>query len=145
VKKSAQCAGHSRVGAGQARFMTIARQSLGRRAEGLVADRLRSQGWRIVARNVRTRFGEIDLIGLDRGVLVFVEVKAGRTGARAGPERPALAVGPAKRRRLRALARAWLAGGGDVPRFREVRFDVVGVSFEPGGDLLEFDHIRAAF
>ena len=125
--------------------MTIARQSLGRRAEGLVADRLRSQGWRIVARNVRTRFGEIDLIGLDRGVLVFVEVKAGRIGTRAGPERPALAVGPAKRRRLRALARAWLAGGGDVPRFREIRFDVVGVTFDGAGRVAHYEHIENAF
>jgi putative endonuclease len=125
--------------------MTVARQSLGRRAEGLVAERLRSRGWQIIARNVRTRYGEIDLIGLDRGVLVFVEVKAGRLGRRTGPERPVLAVGPAKRRRLRALARAWLAGGGSVPRFRELRFDVVGIRFDSGGNPIDFDHIRAAF
>jgi putative endonuclease len=125
--------------------MTVARQSLGRRAEGIVAEQLRAAGWRIVARNVRTRFGEIDIIAMDRGALVFVEVKAGRAGGRTGPTHPALAVGSDKQRRLRSLARAWLAAGSGVPRFRELRFDVVGVSFGADGELLDVDHFRAAF
>lgn len=124
--------------------MTVARQSTGRAAEDLVAARLRAAGWRVVERNARTRHGEIDIVGLEGRCLVFVEVKAGRAGALAGPERPALAVGPQKRRRLRRLAAAWLARGA-VPRHAEIRFDVVGVLYGRDGGLLDVEHLRAAF
>jgi putative endonuclease len=125
--------------------VTIARQRLGRIAEAEVAARLRRQGWRILARNARTRFGELDLVGLDGDALVFVEVKAGRAGASSGPARPVLAVGFAKQRRLRTLARAWLAAQASLPSHRVLRFDAVGVSFDRGGDLLGVEHVRDAF
>jgi putative endonuclease len=124
--------------------MTHARQRLGRAAEDLVARRLAGAGWRVLARNVRTGSGEIDLIGLDGATLVFVEVKAGRRGTGAGPERPALAVSPRKRRRLRLLAREWLAQGRPPSGVAGYRFDVVGVSFGRDG-LADVDHIRNAF
>ncbi len=124
--------------------MTLARQRLGRSAEDLVARLLTEAGWIVVDRNARTRSGELDLIGLDGDTLVFVEVKAGRVGARGGPERPALAVGRAKQRRLRLLAREWLAQRRSPSGVAGYRFDVVGVSF--GGDgLADVDHIRNAF
>src|SRR5919199_2722629 len=107
--------------------MTLARQRLGRIAEAEVAARLSHQGWRIVERNARTRFGELDLVALDGEVLVFVEVKAGSAGASGGPARPVLAVGLAKQRRLRALARAWIASRASIPPHRLIRFDAVGV------------------
>ena len=125
--------------------MTVARQSLGRTAEQAVAARLRERGWRILARNARTRFGELDLVALEGDALVFVEVKAGRAGALSGPARPVLAVGPAKQRRIRNLARAWLAGQGTIPAHRLIRFDAVRVSFDRRGDLLGVEHIRDAF
>ena len=108
--------------------MTVTRQSLGRQAEALVARRLEAQGWRIVERNARPPGlrGELDLVAVDRDALVFVEVKARRTGSEIGPERPAMAVGPRKRAKIRALASAWLRERGyDVPRHRDLRFDVV--------------------
>src|SRR4051812_44117202 len=98
-------------GPAQAGAVTYARQRLGRRAEQLVAERLRRAGWRIVGRNVRLSSGELDLIALDGDTLVFVEVKAGRDGSSIGPERPAYAVGPRKQRKLRLLAREWIASG----------------------------------
>jgi putative endonuclease len=124
--------------------MTYARQRLGRRAEQLVARRLERAGWRIVDRNVRTRTGEIDLIALDGATLVFVEVKAGRVGAAAGPERPAHAVGRRKQLQIRRLAREWLAEGRTPSGVAGYRFDVVGVSFGRDG-LADIDHIRDAF
>ncbi len=105
-------------------------------------------GAAIVARNVRTRAvrGEIDLIALDRGELVFVEVKGRRTGAAIGPERPVLAVTAGKRRKLRALARAWLAENRSrVPANRGLRFDVVGVTVDGGGAVLDWEHVEGAF
>jgi putative endonuclease len=124
--------------------MTEARQRLGRRAEDLVAGGLERQGWTLVERNARTRSGEIDLIALDGSVLVFVEVKAGRSGAVAGPIRPAHAVGVRKQLQIRRLAREWLGRGRTPSGVSGYRFDVVGVSFGPDG-LPDVDHIRDAF
>lgn len=127
--------------------MSAASQRLGRTAERLVAAELERAGWLIVARNARTAEvrGEIDLVALEGTSLVFVEVKARRAGSSPGPETPAMAVGPRKRAKLRALAVAWLRDRGhDVPRHRELRFDVVGVRLE-GGRLSEYEHLRGAF
>ncbi len=128
--------------------MTVARQTLGRVAEELVAGRLEAAGWWIVDRNVRPSEvrGELDLIAVDGAALVFVEVKARRLGSVAGPERPAAAVGPRKRTQVRRLAAAWLRDRGyDVPRHRELRFDVVGVRLDAAGRVAEYEHLRGAF
>jgi putative endonuclease len=128
--------------------MTVARQTLGREAEALVAMRLERGGWRIVARNARPSEvrGEIDLIAVDGSALVFVEVKARRAGSALGPETPAMAVGPRKRAKLRGLAGAWLRDRGyDVPRHRELRFDVIGLRLDATGRVTEYEHLRGAF
>jgi putative endonuclease len=122
-----------------------ARQSLGRAAEELTARRLGTQGYRVVARNARTRLGELDLVARDGDVVAFVEVKALRAGGRSGPERPALAVGPAKQAKLRRLAREWLADRDGLRGVRAFRFDVVGVLFDRGGRVVAYEHIRDAF
>ena len=122
-----------------------ARQSLGRAAEEHAASRLSAAGCRVVERNARTRLGELDLVARDGDVLAFVEVKALRAGGRSGPERPALAVGPAKQARLRRLAREWLAGRGGLRGVRAFRFDVVGVLFDRSGRVVAYEHIRDAF
>jgi putative endonuclease len=124
--------------------VTYARQRLGRAAEHLVAARLEGAGWRIVGRNVRLPSGELDVVALDGATLVFLEVKAGRAGARAGPERPAHAVGRRKQLKLRRLAREWIAERRGPSGVSGYRFDVVGVSFGQDG-LADVDHIRAAF
>jgi putative endonuclease len=128
--------------------MTVGRQRLGRSAEQVVADRLRRAGWRIVARNVRVAEvrGEIDLIATHGSALVFVEVKARRAGTGFGPETPAGAVGPLKQRKLRSLAAAWLRERGyDVPRHRDLRFDVVGLRLDAAGRVVDYEHLRGAF
>jgi putative endonuclease len=146
VAKSAHRVRNARGGAAYGRAtVTAARQSLGRAAEELAARRLRSDGFRIVERNARTRSGELDLIAIEGDVLAFVEVKAGRLGALAGPERPALAVGRAKQLQLRRLAREWMAGRGRLRGVGALRFDVIGVSFDAAGRVVEFEHIRNAF
>ena len=114
----------------------------------MAAARLSRTGVRVLARNQRTRevAGEIDLIALDGSDLVFVEVKAIRAGAVRGPERPVLAVGPRKQRKLRSLAIAWLRDhDGFVPRHSALRFDVVGVRIDADGEPIEWEHVRDAF
>ena len=124
--------------------MTYARQRLGRRAEQIVANGLERSGWQIVGRNERLPSGELDIVALDGSTLVFVEVKAGRTDNRVGPELPAHAVGRRKQLKLRRLAREWIAERRGPSGVAGYRFDVVGVSFGHDGRP-DVDHIRAAF
>lgn len=116
------------------------RQALGRLGEAAAAAALERRGYRIIRRNVRTRFGEIDLVALHDGAVVFVEVKT-RTGAAFG--RPAEAVSPAKQRRLSRLARAFLQQGRLAGR--ACRFDVVAVEVAPGGRVEAVEIVPHAF
>jgi len=112
---------------------------VGSEGEQAAAAYLASQGYRIIARNVRFRAGEIDLVAEEGGFLVFVEVKT-RRGRGFGS--PAEAVTADKRRRLVRLASLYLARlGRPAP---PCRFDVVEV--EPGPDGRYRCHvIRGAF
>lgn len=125
--------------------MTGTRQRLGRAAEDLVAERLAAAGWELVERNARSRYGELDIVALDRRALVFVEVKAGRAGSSFGPERPVLSVDHRKQRRIRRLATAWMGARRDLPRYDEIRFDAVGVTFDRAGRVCDYEHIEGAF
>jgi putative endonuclease len=128
--------------------VTLEGQRLGRRVEELAATALVQAGMVLVARNARAPGvrGEIDLIGLEAGELVFVEVKGRREGGRLGPERPALAVTRAKQLKLRALARAWLAEHGhQLPYYTALRFDVIGVTLDRAGEVRDWEHLTAAF
>lgn len=81
----------------------------------------------MLARNWRTRAGELDLVlGRDR-VVVFCEVKTRRTDTFGAPVE---AVTREKRQRLRVLAAQWLDDHRDA--VREVRFDVASVFVRPG-------------
>ena len=128
--------------------MTAARQKLGRRVELMVADALVSEGAVVLARNARVTGirGEIDLVLVDHGQLVFVEVKGRTEGGAVGPERAAMAVTPRKRAKLRALAGAWLGQNGErIPPHRGLRFDVVGVTVDRSGAVVDWEHLRSAF
>jgi putative endonuclease len=122
-----------------------ARRNTGQSAEDICAARLEQRGWRILARNWRIKAGEIDLIALAGSALVIVEVKAQHLGSRRGPVTPVLAVGPNKQRRLKRLASGWIASHGRQMGFRDVRFDVVGVTFDQSGNLVGYDHLENAF
>ncbi len=83
---------------------------LGAAGEHRVERELTRGGMRVVARNVRTRYGEIDLVARERAGYVFVEVKTRRAGSAV----PALeAVDARKARRLAFLAESWLAQRGE--------------------------------
>ncbi|SDG58124.1 putative endonuclease [Sinosporangium album] len=107
-----------------------AKDVLGRDGEQVAVDYLVSNGMQILDRNWRCRYGEIDVVALDRGSLVVVEVKtrSGRTHGTAFES-----VTPAKVARLRALAAKWayarrLKGGvGGRTAFDAIRVDVVAL------------------
>ena len=101
----------------------MSRNELGALGEQVAVDHLRCLGLRIVARNWRCRYGELDVIAADGdGTVVFVEVKT-RTGDGFGGLEHA--VTPQKLRRIRRLAGIWLAGQ-DL-RWPGLRIDVVRV------------------
>lgn len=110
----------------------------------------RRLGFVIVARNVRTRHGEIDLIAFDGQALVFAEVKTRRAGNRRRglcPEDQPLAwLKFSQRTRLKRLACAWLYENTRTrPRAHTIRFDAVGVIVDGKNRLLRLDHIEAAW
>jgi putative endonuclease len=126
------------------------RRALGRLGEDIAAAHLERLGFVTLARNVRTRYGEIDLIVFDGRTLAFVEVK---TRIALSPERPLrpdqqpLAwLRPRQRARVRRLARAWLSDAHrQRPTARTIRFDAVGVIVDRRGGLLRLDHVEAAW
>ena len=121
--------------------MTVARQTLGRLGERLAAEHLQRLGYRIVARNHRTRYGELDLVACDDERIVFVEVKARRSGA----GRPLEKVDWRKQGQVRAMALAWLSETGDRPYRPDVRFDAIGVTLDATGRLVALEHLEGAF
>jgi putative endonuclease len=126
------------------------RRTLGRRGEQIAASHLRRLGYSVLAQNVRTRDGEIDLIAFDGGTLVFAEVKTRRVGAwqaRArSDQQPLLALGARQRGRLRRLAAAWLRDAQTRrPAARSIRFDAIGVVIDSQGSLRELEHVEAAW
>jgi len=104
----------------------------------------------VLARNVRTRRGEIDLIAFDGATLVFAEVKTRRVGPRQrdhGPGKHPLAGLRADQRvRLRSLAAAWLREQRAVrPYARTIRFDAIGILIDGRGALRRLEHVEGAW
>lgn len=114
--------------------------TLGARGEAAAARYLRRQGYRVVARHVQTGQGELDLVAIDRGVVVFVEVKT-RQSRWDGPA--AAAVDDRKQRRLTRAALAYLRRHHLLEH--PVRFDIVGVHWPRTARRPVIDHLRHAF
>ena len=125
------------------------RRALGRRGEQLAADHLSRRGCVVLARNVRTRHGEIDLIARDSDTLVFVEVKTRSVAARARgirpDQQPMVGLGARQRARLRRLAAAWLREERARPAARTIRFDAIGVVLDTAGRLRRLEHVEGAW
>jgi putative endonuclease len=99
------------------------RRARGRRGEDLAVAHLERAGYRVVARNVRVRRGELDVVALDRGTLCFVEVRLRSGDAYGTPEE---SIDARKRQRLIRAARELLATR-RLPPHRGLRFDVVAI------------------
>jgi putative endonuclease len=111
---------------------------LGQQGERIAEQYLKSKGYKLVERNYRCAAGELDLIVLDRRVVVFVEVKT-RTGQGFG--NPLEAVEIRKQRKMIQAAQFFMSAKG--LHQRDARFDVVGVSWIGRDPVVE--HIENAF
>src|SRR5512133_2228070 len=112
--------------------MSWAGKRTGKHGEDLAVAWLAGAGYRIIERNYRCPFGEIDIVAEEGGTLVFVEVKSRRSSAFGAPE---LAVGPEKQRKISRISLHYLAERhlSDRP----ARFDVVAVKLRPEGSRIE--------
>lgn len=115
-------------------------RTLGDRGERAAARYLKRRGFTIVATSSRDRIGELDLVAVERGTVVFIEVKT-RVSTRTGD--PLEAVDREKQRRLARVAVSFLRRHDllETP----ARFDVVGVLWPPWARRPGIRHIRHAF
>lgn len=116
-------------------------RSLGLRGEEDALAYLKGQGYRIIKRNYKAPGAEVDIIAMDKGQLVFVEVKA-RSGDEFGE--PAEAVGARKQRKLKEAAECYLASLKRPEEMPSARFDIVGVRYYEDRPTV-IDHIKDAF
>ncbi len=126
----------------------------GDQGERVAAAYLKRAGYQVLGKNLRTRFGEVDLLAQapDGRTVVIVEVKTRALTTpsklnQADPQRlttaPEVRVGQRKRARLVALAGQLVRKHGLTQR--PIRFDVVGVDLPPGGGRPTVRHHVAAF
>jgi len=119
--------------------MNHSRGALGRFAENLAAAYVEQRGYRIVARNLRLGPDEVDILAVESGQTVLIEVRA-RRGDVLGP--PQWSLSPAKIARLRRAALAVLERYPDLPN--EQRIDLVAVSLTKTGRVSAIDLVRDA-
>ena len=125
------------------RLLRRAQPTPGQQGERLAERHLRSQGYKRIARNLRSRLGEIDLLMLapdGRGV-VIVEVKTAEAGRSSGIP-PEHRVGKSKQHKIATLAAKLIAKHKLTDR--PIRFDVVGVTLHTDQDA-DIRHHPGAF
>lgn len=117
------------------------RHRLGRLGEQVAAEHLERRGLSVLARNYRTRWGELDIVARDERRVVFCEVKTRRLGS----SQPLEGLRQIQQRRIRRMAVAWLAEQPAGHFSPELRFDAVGVTFDATGQLIALEHLEGAF
>ena len=124
--------------AGQAAKGKFFNQNKGAAGELTAYRYLRRRGYKIVARNYRKRFGEVDLIGWDGETLAFIEVKSRTNQARGRPEE---AVHRGKQRQICRVAREYRS----QHRLHDInyRFDIVTIEGSAGQERV--DLLKGAF
>ncbi len=120
---------------------TDLRHHLGQLGETIASEHLERQGYAILTRNYRTRWGELDVVACDGTRILFCEVKT----RRAGTSGPFDGLREALCRRLRRTAVTWLQEHESRPRVSELRFDAIGVTIDPTGRLVSLEHLEGAF
>jgi len=105
--------------------MSTHRQKIGAWGEGVAAEYLEKQRYEVIARNVRTPYGEIDIVAKKDGIISFVEVKT-RTTNRFGP--PEISVTPRKQEHMISAAEHY-AQQNEIDHWQ---IDVIAVEGKPG-------------
>ena len=117
-----------------------ARKNLGDSGERVAAMFLEQRGYKILARNFRTRVGEMDLVAEDTDGLAFVEVRTRRGDALGAPEE---SLTPRKRARLLTVAQEFLQAH-EAYADRAWRIDLVAIELDRAGRVARMDVIKGA-
>lgn len=114
--------------------------SIGKKGEDIAERYLRRHGYRILGKNYKTPSGEIDIVALDKGTIVFVEVKTRRSGDFGPPE---LSVNSIKRQKIIKSAFHFLS----KKRIKDTpcRFDIVSITESFDGKDKDLRIIKDAF
>lgn len=114
-------------------FSTIPKANLikGKQGENATASYLKKRGYKIVERNYRCKFGEIDIIALDGDILSFIEVKTRSSREHIPPE---FTVTPNKQKKIKNSAVCYLGKHGIENR--DCRFDIAAVTTGKGGETI---------
>lgn len=120
-----------------ARPHNFAKIRIGKIGEDLSSIYLAKHGYRIIDRNFKIRYGEIDIIALSGPTLVFIEVKT-RIGRQFGL--PEEAVTPRKIREVVKTAEYYKAIHPELPE--DLSIDVIGIELNPDETLKYFNHIK---
>jgi putative endonuclease len=110
----------------------------GKIGEDIAVKFLSRKGYKILKRNYRYGHGEIDIIAMDKDVLIFVEVRVKFSDKFGSPED---SVTIKKREQLKKIASAFIQM--NEVNFSECRFDVIGITFKDG--KFNINHIVNAF
>ncbi len=110
----------------------------GKKGEDIAAACLRKEGYRIIERNYRCLYGEVDIIAMDAGDVVFIEVKSRKSDNFGSPEE---AVNIIKQRKISKVALNYLQKKGLTDH--NARFDIVAIRFMPQGNRVKI--IKNAF
>jgi putative endonuclease len=113
---------------------------VGRRGEELACALLKKRGCRILERNVRGRYGEIDIVARKKDCTMFVEVRT-RTGDGFGT--PEESVTRHKRDKLVACALDYVSRHEDL-REAAWRIDVIAIELDEEGRQVRAEHIESA-
>ncbi|PKM76606.1 MAG: YraN family protein [Firmicutes bacterium HGW-Firmicutes-15] len=114
------------------------KKELGNRGEEIASRYLKEQGYRILTRNYRSRYGEVDIICTFGESIVFVEVKTRTSTSFGSPEE---SITRSKREHIRKVALIYLESYQHP--FKEMRFDVIGILMN--GNEPRINHLVAAF
>jgi len=110
----------------------------GKRGEEFAVAYLKKNGYRIIERNYKCHYGEIDIVAKEGNTVVFVEVKSRKSEDFGDPQ---TAVGWEKQKKISRVALAYLKEKHRYPC--DARFDVVAIKMMPAGNMIEL--IQNAF
>jgi len=118
----------------------MGRISLGKYGEDFSCRFLRTKRYKIIERNYRSLWGEIDIIAKDKDALAFVEVKT-RSSDKFGP--PESSVTRTKQNRIRRIAESYIK----TSKYQNLcfRFDVISILFDSEKNMVDFKLIQNAF
>ena len=115
------------------------RRGLGATGERLAREHLEKLGYRVLEMNHRTRYGELDIVAIEGGCLVGVEVRTKRGPLFGTPEESITAT---KSRRLCELVEGYAQTHPGLPE--DLRVDLVAVEMTVAGAVIRLEVIKSA-